>query len=143
MKRKISNTVTSKNYVKKYYIAGVLITISLVIIYLLLTMFSKNVGTICLIRGIIGIPCPTCGLTRAILSFMSGDTRMAFYYHPLFWMPFVIGLIGIFKRKYIKAITIISITILIIVYLIRMVMYFPDVEPMKFNDKSVIAKLKI
>ena len=37
-----------------------------------------------------GIPCPMCGLTRAILSAIQGDLRMSFYYHPL-WPLIVIA----------------------------------------------------
>lgn len=39
----------------------------------------------CLFRLFTGIPCPGCGLTRAYKSFMRGDIKQAFYYHPLFW----------------------------------------------------------
>lgn len=31
-----------------------------------------------------GIPCPGCGMTRALLSAVRFDFREAFYYHPLY-----------------------------------------------------------
>ena len=43
----------------------------------------------CPTRFIFGIPCPSCGMTRAFLSAAKLDFKAAFYYHPLF------GIIGI------------------------------------------------
>ena len=63
--------------------------IGLIIIYLILNQFSKVMGTICLIRGLIGTPCPSCGITRAIIAVLNGNFIGAFKLHPLFWMPFV------------------------------------------------------
>ena len=39
----------------------------------------------CLIRSISGIPCPTCGMTRAWLACLRMDFQAAFSYHPMFW----------------------------------------------------------
>lgn len=37
----------------------------------------------CLFRFVTGIPCPSCGMTRAFLSFLSFDFPSSFSYHPL------------------------------------------------------------
>ena len=37
----------------------------------------------CPLDFVFGIPCPLCGITRALLSLLDGDISMAFYYHPL------------------------------------------------------------
>lgn len=37
----------------------------------------------CPSAGFLGVPCPGCGLTRATLSFLSGDPKTAFEFHPL------------------------------------------------------------
>ena len=37
----------------------------------------------CPLDAFLGIPCPTCGLTRAVTAALHGDMAMAFYYHPL------------------------------------------------------------
>ncbi|MBQ8351294.1 MAG: DUF2752 domain-containing protein [Clostridia bacterium] len=35
-------------------------------------------------------PCPACGVTRAWLALLHGNVRLAFSYHPLFWLlPFL------------------------------------------------------
>jgi Protein of unknown function (DUF2752) len=37
----------------------------------------------CPMAGVLGIPCPGCGLTRATLAALHGDLRGAFHLHPL------------------------------------------------------------
>lgn len=37
---------------------------------------------ICLFRAISGLPCPGCGLTRALSSLIQGNPAAAFSYHP-------------------------------------------------------------
>jgi hypothetical protein len=38
---------------------------------------------ICPMAGVLGIPCPGCGLTRATLALLHGDFRRALGFHPL------------------------------------------------------------
>ncbi len=45
----------------------------------------------CPLDYIFGIPCPACGITRAFLSLLKGDIRMAFYYHPLWPVALIAG----------------------------------------------------
>lgn len=54
--------------------------ISLMLWAILLRFFSNLTGTICLIRGTIGIPCPACGITRAIKSLIKLNIKDALYY---------------------------------------------------------------
>ena len=49
--------------------------------------YVRRHGFVCVIRGLTGIPCPSCGMTRAIASFLRLDFAAAFYFHPLFWSP--------------------------------------------------------
>lgn len=128
-----------KKYIKVNVIISILLGIS--ILYLILKQFSKATGTICLIRGIVGTPCPSCGISRAILSFLNGNFAKAFKYHPLFCMPFVIILIIILNKKYYKKILIGAIIIFSIVYIVRMIFLFPSVEPMKYNEKAIFNQL--
>jgi len=37
----------------------------------------------CTLRAVTGVPCPTCGGTRATLALASGDAALAFRYNPL------------------------------------------------------------
>lgn len=45
------------------------------------------VGIGCPIKYLTGISCAGCGMTRAWLSVLKLDFSMAFYYHPLFFIP--------------------------------------------------------
>ena len=107
----------------------------------LLKIFSSATGTICLIRGIIGIPCPACGMIRAIKSLVQLKIKVAFYYNPLFFLPVILLMTAIFKRRYFKTVAIICAAALIVVYIIRMNLYFPNIEPMKINKDSIIMKI--
>lgn len=49
--------------------------------------------TPCLIRSMSGIPCPTCGMTRAWLACLRLDFQEAFSYHPMFWSIPVLALV--------------------------------------------------
>ncbi|MCR5650920.1 MAG: DUF2752 domain-containing protein [Lachnospiraceae bacterium] len=46
----------------------------------------------CPAEYLFGIPCPFCGISRALRSLLSGDIRAAFYYHPL-WPVILLSLI--------------------------------------------------
>lgn len=39
----------------------------------------------CLFLTIFGIPCPGCGMTRALLAALRLDFPAAFSHHPMFW----------------------------------------------------------
>ena len=118
-----------------------LIVIGIFIIFLLMKKFSSITGSICLIRGVIGVPCPSCGMSRAITEVINGDIIKAFKFHPLFWLPFVVMFFLILKRKYFKFILIIAITLLMTVYILRISFLFPNVEPMKYNEKAIFNQL--
>ena len=118
-----------------------LIVIGIFIIFLLMKKFSSITGSISLIRGVIGVPCPSCGMSRAITEVINGDIIKAFKFHPLFWLPFVVMFFLILKRKYFKFILIIAITLLMTVYILRMSFLFPNVEPMKYNEKAIFNQL--
>ncbi len=47
----------------------------------------NGVFSICLFRDLTGLPCPGCGLTRALALLFLGDWRAALFLHPL--SPFV------------------------------------------------------
>jgi cytochrome bd-type quinol oxidase subunit 2 len=99
----------------------------------------------CLVKRIIGIPCPMCGMSRAVFSFIQFDFRSAFFYHPLVYLlPFIIILFLFSGIKHIDQIRkskqtwMIIISILIITYIIRMILFFPDTAPMDYYYNSII-----
>ena len=60
-------------------------------------LFLLDIG--CPIKYITGISCAGCGMTRAYLALMYGDIRSAFYFHPLFFLPPVVLIIMLFKKR--------------------------------------------
>ena len=119
----------------------ILVLLGLSIIFLLIKKFSKITGSICLIRGLTGVPCPSCGMSRAIIAFINGDIINAFRFHPLFWLPFILFILIVFKRKFFKQIIIGAIISTIAIYFLRMAIFFPNIEPMKYNEKSIINQI--
>lgn len=125
----------------KYKIFLATVILSLIFLAsLLLRKFSAFTGTICLIRGTIGIPCPSCGMTRAIREVFSGDIINAFRFHPLFYLPFVSIVLVYLNKRLLKIVLIITIILLISVYLFRMKVYFPNIEPMNMNEKAILIQ---
>ncbi|MBQ9239344.1 MAG: DUF2752 domain-containing protein [Treponema sp.] len=79
----------------------------------------------CIIRELFHFPCPTCGVTRALLSLMKGDVQKYLYYNAAA-VPLLIAtiLMVLGTKKRITICTIISCTILIInipYYFFRMI----------------------
>lgn len=54
----------------------------------------------CVFYNLTGIPCPSCGMTRAYMSFFGGRFREAFSYHPLFWTVPLIPLCLIETKRF-------------------------------------------
>lgn len=54
----------------------------------------------CVIEELSGVPCPTCGMTRAWLSALRGDLVRAFRFHPLFWAVPPLYLFLFFREKF-------------------------------------------
>lgn len=126
-----------KLLIKKYKL---LILIVLVVLGLYLT----DVG--CVFRFLLGISCPGCGLTRAVISALKLDFKMAFYYHPLFMLtPLLViyilndGHLPIKNKKLDKFIFYIVIGLFIGVYIYRLFIG-SDVVSIGI-DQSIIPKI--
>ncbi len=106
-------------------------------------------GTSCVIHSLTGLPCPGCGLTRALLAALRGDLATAWRLHPLFWLAplillAVLGLLA-FRPAWLHSRTAgriwLALAFLYIaVYLVRMILYFPRVEPLTYNWHSVFGR---
>lgn len=79
----------------------------------------------CPFRLLFHYPCPGCGLSRAVISFLKGDIKEAFNYHPLFLLAGFEIIYLLFRKKfrlpiYIEFIILIITTILFLsVYIYR------------------------
>ena len=60
--------------------------------------------SLCPVRGLLGIPCPSCGLTRAARLALVGDFAAASRMHPLWFvvLPFAGGVGGIECALYLR-----------------------------------------
>ncbi|TYQ18026.1 UNVERIFIED_CONTAM: uncharacterized protein DUF2752 [Acetivibrio alkalicellulosi] len=122
----------------------------IIIILLLIGSISIVAGfitdrSVCLFLNFTGIPCPSCGMTRAFISLFRGDLAGAFNYHPLFIMPAAIVIINHKKIRSNKVLynrlILLFIVILLAVYVIRLIMLFPDSEPLVFYSDGLLPKL--
>lgn len=55
------------------------------IIYLFILLLASVLKLPCIFVGTMGIPCPGCGMTRALKSAIAFDFVKAFSYHWMFW----------------------------------------------------------
>ena len=55
------------------------------------------IGGWCMFRRVTGLPCLTCGMSRAWLCALRLDFAGAFFWHPLFWTVPLIALALIFS----------------------------------------------
>ena len=53
----------------------------------------------CVWRGIFGIICPGCGMSRAWLAVLQMDLAKAFSFHPMFWSVPVLALYILFDGQ--------------------------------------------
>lgn len=135
----------SKNSpIKKFWQAIILLGVSGAV-FLIYQNFSVN---FCPIYTIVGVPCPSCGMTRSWIELLSGNYLEAWHLHPLFFLfPLVVALILLYekkngeKRKWVKYTLILSLTLLIGVWLLRMITMFPHEEPMTWNERAVLRQL--
>jgi hypothetical protein len=93
----------------------------------------------------IGLPCAGCGMTRAVSFALTGQFARAFYLNPLAFVIILFVIYCLFYR-YIKgtkipkfAGIIITIAVLMLIfYLVRMYLYFPDRVPYVYNYGNVL-----
>ena len=103
----------------------------------------------CPIYRIFGIPCPTCGTTRAWVRFFKGDIAGAFSMHPLFlFIPIFILYLFFYDRlsrkskNLARTLLIGGLSLLIFVWIYRMLVFFPNREPMLWKKNALVFRLK-
>ncbi len=106
---------------------------------------ALHLGSFCFFKGIFGIPCPGCGMTRAYFCVLSGNIESAFYWHPLWALvPLVvfIGYLNRHKTEKVQALWLMPILVMLIgVYIFRMLKGFPNVAPMDFNQNALLIQI--
>jgi hypothetical protein len=109
--------------------------------------FSHFTGrSACVIINITGIPCPSCGMTRAWISFFGGHIGEAFFWHPMFLIVAAIPFVPLFEKwgipeKVLLRFCIGVVALMIVLWLYRLVALFPDTAPMRFYDEGLIPQI--
>lgn len=83
---------------KKLFLKHICIFGSLFLVLLL----YRVLGITCIYRFLFGIPCPTCGVTRSVLSLLKLDFTASFRYNPMTVPLLVFGFLMIHRRLFPK-----------------------------------------
>lgn len=125
--------------IKAYGPALIVFLVYYVIVHLLETAF-------CPLIQITGLPCAGCGLTRAFLFIARGEFGRAWFIHPLSFAIIAFVLYCAFFRYVrgskiwgLKPLFVMLIGCLLIFYVIRMFLYFPDRVPYVYAGDNVLA----
>lgn len=125
---------------KEYGMAFVLLAVYTVFMNLLFHAF-------CPLVIVSGFPCPGCGVTRAAVCFLTGRWREAWLFNPVVFPVAATG--GYFVcRRYlmgkrargILVLVAFDVVLLILVYAMRMYLYFPDRVPYIYSEDNVLAR---
>lgn len=94
-----------------------------------------------------GLPCPGCGMTRSLFFLATGRVGQSLWIHPMgvpiaalvfyfLWNRYVLGR----NAKGMKVLVIVAIVLLVILYIWRMRLYFPDRIPYIYEEDNILAK---
>jgi len=112
-------------------------------------LISVFTGTWCWFQAMIGVPCPGCGSTRAAVALLQGNLSEALFWHPLIivsliLLPYLAVRSLFIKRKPFvaveKFIILGACALYLIVFIVRMIMFFPHTPPMDMNDTTVLRQ---
>lgn len=98
-----------KLFRKDKFIAALIFVAVVAVMYVLKTP--------CVVEAVIGVPCPSCGMTRAWISALRLDLVSAFRYHSLFWtVPLIFAFFWfdgeIFSKKWLNIAVMVGIAVL-------------------------------
>lgn len=118
----------------------------IVAVYLLLKKFFLL--SACPFVTLTGLPCPMCGMTRAGIALLQGDFKLAWKLHPFIivialWAVFFIVWRYFLKKeiKELKKYALATLVLLVIYYIYRMVIYFPQDPPMSYQYDNLLKGL--
>ncbi len=110
-------------------------------------VFSVLLDTACIIKYLTGVPCPSCGITRAHLEFFRLNFSGAFMMHPLFFYSLIAVCLGIWtffkpeiaKSKVFNIFIGALVLVFIAAYITRMILFYPHTAPMDHKDDSLFG----
>ena len=110
-------------------------TLGIVLILFLLLLFYK-----CPIQSVTGLPCPGCNMKTSLYYLLHFKFSLSLYYHALLiptLIVFVVVLMNLNKPERIKKLLIIWAIFMIVYYIYRMIVYFPN-SPMIYSKENLI-----
>ena len=76
--------------------------IFLTVLYGVILLLFWGLGIPCLFKHFFKIPCPGCGMSRALFLVLKGDFVKAFEAHPMFWSMPILYIFFILDSKILK-----------------------------------------
>lgn len=126
--------------IKEYGWAAVIFAVYYIIVHLTNSAF-------CPLIQIAGLPCAGCGMTRAFLFMVRGELARAFYIQPMAYViiAFVLycGFFRYIKGSRIrgfKPLFILLVSSVLLFYIIRMYLHFPDRVPYVYAADNILAQ---
>lgn len=110
-------------------------TLGIVLILFLLLLFYK-----CPIQSVTGLPCPGCNMKTSLYYLLHFKFSLSFYYHALLIPTIVVFVWIVFNYKnheQTKKLLMIWAILMIIYYIYRMLVYFPN-SPMMYSKENLI-----
>ena len=114
--------------------------------FLLWLFISAITGTLCWFQAVVGLPCPSCGSTRATMELFRGNLWEAHIWHPLVIISLLLfiylALRFIFKKnkplsKTEKILLISAVGLYLVTFVIRLVFLFPHTEPLIPHENAI------
>lgn len=126
--------------IREYGIAVVLFLLYMIVVNLIFHAF-------CPVVIITGVPCPGCGLTRALGYLITGRWQQAWEMNPVIFLIAVIAVYFVVNRyflgrkvKGIQSLLILTAVVLCIVFCARMYLYFPNRIPCVYFEDNMQAR---
>lgn len=95
-----------------------------------------------------GLPCPGCGMTRAVLAFLTGEFERGMRMNPLgiawiLWaVCFAVMRYGFGKKpKGLMTAAGVIVVLMVAVYVWRMYLYFPGEPPISYTPGSILERM--
>lgn len=122
--------------------------IAVVILFVYVAFSNLLFHAVCPLIIFCGIPCPGCGNSRATAYFLTGRWRQAWQMNPMIfpiaiaalyfgWNRYLLGR----KTKGLKIIIAALLALLVVVYIVRMYLYFPNRAPYVYTADNMLSHL--
>lgn len=111
-------------------------------------MIDHIFGTVCPTRLLFGVPCPGCGMTRALINILLLEFKEAFEYHLFIYVWIMFGAYCVWFRyikgvriRYFKQLLISIIVAMLVYYGYRMYTFYPGVEPINYTKGNLLERI--